>query len=141
MSEHLAWSVWLPTSAATLQLLQVPIMGWARRSLDWDAELRTLSPINRKIVLLFGAGITLSVSGLAIVVIAGHGELGSSRLGFALSVFLALFWCLRAWVQLSWLAPVWRTRLPTLHRMLCVLYPWIGLSYLTFTVLTYRGTR
>lgn len=116
-------------------------MGWARRSLDWDAELRMLSPIIRKIVLLFGAGITLCVSGLAIVVIVGHGELGSSRLGLALSVFLASFWCLRAWAQLTWLAPLWRSRLPTLHRLLSVLYPGIGLSYLAFTMLAHPSFR
>lgn len=134
MIERPGWISWLPTIAAGLSLLQVPCMGWARRALDWDSELRRLSAFSRRIVLLFGAGIACSVSGTALVVIAGHGELGGSRLGIALAVFLAVFWCARAWAQLAWLAPVWRTQLPALHRILCVLYPSIALSYLLFAV-------
>lgn len=133
------WVSWLPTTAASLSLLQLPCMSWASRALSWDSELDTLSPLTRKIVLLFGTGIALSVSGLAVVVIAGHGELARSRFGLTLAAFLACFWCARAWAQLSWLAPEWRARLPALHRLLAMLYPSIALSYLVFAILASRG--
>lgn len=136
MTEPPSWIVWLPTVAASLQLLQVPCMSAARRSLDWDGELASLSPLARRVVVLFGGGITVCIFGLSIVVLVGHGELGRSRLGLALSAFLALFWCGRALVQLTWLAPLFRAVLPTLHRLLMVLYPYIGLSYLVFFVMS-----
>lgn len=136
MSEPPFWMVWLPTVAAGLQLLQVPCMSSARRSFDWDRELASLSPLARQVVVLFGGGITACIFGLSIVVLVGHGELGASRLGLALSAFLALFWCGRATLQLTWLAPSFRSVLPTHHRLLVLLYPYIGLSYLVFFVMS-----
>lgn len=126
------WLVtWLPTSAALCHFLQLPSMRWVQERLSWKEELQRLQPFSRNLVLLFALGIVACVAGLGLVVLVSHGQLCNSAAGSALCLFLGIFWLARGVVQSVVFSAIWPRSVLWVHRGLAVLYPALGLAYLT----------
>jgi len=115
--------------AGLLHFSQVPAMLMLPRVLDWQTELASLSVMNQRLIRVVVAGIMLCVLGLGAIVIAYPAQMLSTRLGWALSLFLALFWACRAAAQFLVYARVWPQGQRWAHFCLCALFPLLSLLY------------
>lgn len=124
-------ATWL-TLAASLHLLQLPTTSWlGRRILKLPEDLSRLSPLNRRIVLVFMGAVSFLVLALAALVIAFAERLLGDPLGRGLCLTLGLFWLARASAQI-WLYRWWpRQRQGGVsYFALLGLYGFLALSYL-----------
>lgn len=120
-------------SAGLLHFCQLPAMMFSPKMLGWDEDLAKLSTINRRIVLVMGGGIMLTVLGSGVVVAfnARHIAAGGP-LARALSLFLASLWIYRGSIQVAIYARIWPSgwfaRLS--HYGLVVLFGYLSAVYL-----------
>jgi len=118
--------------AGGLQLLQLPGMIVAQRSLGWHAELDRLSLVNRRLVGAIAFGIISYVFGTALLNFLVTAEIVNSRLGVALCWLQALAWTLRAVLQFVWILPSWPPSAGrALGQLFSAIYSALALTYLT----------
>jgi len=118
--------------AGGLQLLQLPGMIVAQRSLGWHAELERLSLVNRRLISAIALGIVAYVFGTALLNFFVTAEIVNSRLGVALCWLQAAAWSLRALLQLVWIVPCWPSSAGRpLGRLFSAIYSVLALLYLT----------
>ena len=99
--------IWCIRVAGALSFLQLPAMILAPRMLRWSDELRTLSPLSRRIIGVIGLAIVLVVQGTGIVTLIGAQEIArGTPLGSSFAALMATFWGYRALMQRAY-APLW----------------------------------
>ncbi len=95
-------------SAGVLHFCQVPAMMFSPKMLGWEEDLAKLSPINRRIVLVMGGGIMLTVLGSGLVVAFNARRIAEGGpLARALALFLAALWIYRGFIQVAVYARIW----------------------------------
>ena len=80
MPSERIWA-WLITVAGALSFCQLPAMAVAPRFLRWGDDLRTLSPLSRRIVSVIGVAIMLIVQGTGVVTVVGAREIARAAPG------------------------------------------------------------
>lgn len=119
-------------AAGWLHFCQIPAMLMAPKMLSWEEDLAKMAPINRAIFRVITLFIMFTVLGLGLIVGMSAAELVTgSRLGIGLTLFLALFWAFRGFIQMKLYSKIWPSGLlgrlshwglTGLFGFLCLLY-------------------
>ena len=76
---------------------------------NWDAELKTLSLINRQMIQVHTFFIALTLLLMGVLCIIGTHDLVETRLGKVISLGLGIFWGIRLFIQFFGYSPkLWR---------------------------------
>jgi len=93
--------------AGALHFLQIPSLFYlARGALDLQSDLGRLSPVNRRLFVVFVVAVAFLLLGIGGLVALHPTSFLDTSLGRKLCWLLAAFWTARAAVQ-TWLRPVW----------------------------------
>lgn len=66
------------------------------RTLNWRTELAVLSPINRKLMWIFGGYVVFTYLAFGVLILSLHDELlRGERAATALAVFIGIYWLIR----------------------------------------------
>jgi hypothetical protein len=127
--------VWLIRAAGALHFVQVPGMVVTLWRLRLGEQLAGLPPLLRQMMLVMSGGIVLCVLGTGACVALGAEDVASTRLGWLLCCFGALFWGYRSAIQLALYARSFPRNASALHHALSVLFPVKTVAYLLCLVL------
>ena len=123
--------VWLIRVTGMLHFVQVPGMVLTLSRLRIGEQLREVPPLLRQMMLVMGGGIVLSVLGTGACIALGAADVASSRLGYYLCCFGAVFWGYRSAIQIAIYARSFPRDASAVHHALSVLFPVKTLAYVS----------
>ena len=101
---------------------------------NWDNELKTLSLINRQMILVHTFFIALVIFMMGLLCLTSSNELIETNLGKKISLGLGVFWAIRLFIQFfGYSAKLWKGK--TFETIIHILFSLLWL-YLTITFLT-----
>jgi hypothetical protein len=122
-------------AAGALHFMQVPGMLVTLWRLRLGEQLAGVPPLLRQMMLVMGGGIVLCVLGMGTCVTLGAEDVASTRLGWYLCCFGAIFWGYRSAIQIALYARSFPRNASALHHVLSVLFPVKTLAYTACAVL------
>lgn len=101
---------------------------------NWDNELKTLSLINRQMILVHTFFIALVIFLMGLLCLTSSNELIETNLGKKISLGLGVFWAIRLFIQFFGYSPkLWKGK--TFETIIHILFSFLWL-YFTITFLT-----
>jgi hypothetical protein len=103
------------------------------RYFKWNKELKSLSLINRQMMMVHTFFIALGVFLIGLLCLTSSDELVNTNLGKKISLGLGLFWSLRLFIQFfGYSKKLWKNRTfeTTIHVMFSILWTYLSIVFL-----------